>query len=123
VEAFEFLEQAQLRLDDENSVRFYAAEIYRLLGETCLRSGQNLDRAKYYFAKGLEIARAQKAKSMELRLCASICDLAEQGENADRYHSELRCIYESFSEGIDTVDLVNARARLQREGVRLATAV
>ena len=123
VEALKFLEQAQLRLDDDNSVRFYAAEIYRLLGETCFRSDQNLDRAKYYFAKGLEIARAQKAKSLELRLCVSICDLAEQGENADRYHSELRHIYESFTEGFDTIDLVNARARLQKEGVRLGTAV
>ena len=123
VEAFKFLEQAQLRLDDENSVRFYAAEIYRLLGETCLRSGQNLDRAKYYFVKGLEIARAQKAKSLELRLCVSTCDLAEQGENTNRYHSELRHIYESFTEGFDTIDLVNARARLQKEGVRLGTAV
>jgi class 3 adenylate cyclase/predicted ATPase len=120
VEARKFLEQAQMRLDGDNSVRFYAAEIYRLLGETCFRSDQNLDRAKYYFAKGLEIARAQKAKSLELRLCMSICDLAEQGENADRY-LELRYIYESFSEGFDTFDLVNAMAKLQKEGVRVAS--
>src|ERR1700745_1740174 len=55
-EAFGFLEQARSRLDDDNSVRFYAGEIYRLLGETYLRSDQNLDRAEHYFAKGLEIA-------------------------------------------------------------------
>jgi tetratricopeptide (TPR) repeat protein len=33
-QALDFLNQAQLRLDEENSERFYAAEIYRLLGET-----------------------------------------------------------------------------------------
>src|SRR5262249_2515799 len=32
-QAFDLLHQAQLRLDEENSERFYAAEIYRLLGE------------------------------------------------------------------------------------------
>jgi predicted ATPase len=36
-QALHFLDQARLRLDDENSERFYAAEIYRLLGETHLR--------------------------------------------------------------------------------------
>src|SRR6266516_4656901 len=45
-QAFDFLNQAQLRLDEKNSERFYAAEIYRLLGETYLRSRQDLDRAK-----------------------------------------------------------------------------
>src|SRR5215472_13205291 len=67
-QAFDFLEQAQLRLDEEDSERFYAAEIYRLLGETYLRSHQDLDQAERYLCKGLEIARQQKAKSLELRL-------------------------------------------------------
>ena len=38
-EALDFLEQAQARLNDENCERFYAAEIYRLLGEAHLRLG------------------------------------------------------------------------------------
>jgi predicted ATPase len=41
-QALEFLDQAQLRLDEEGSERFYAAEIYRLLGEAYLRSHQDL---------------------------------------------------------------------------------
>jgi class 3 adenylate cyclase/tetratricopeptide (TPR) repeat protein len=121
-EAFEFLEQARLRLDDDNSVRFYAGEIYRLLGETYLRSDQNLDRAKHHFAKGLEIAREQKAKSLELRLCLSICDSDELRESVGDRLSELKEIYESFSEGFDTADLVRARATLENEGIRLAGA-
>ena len=122
-QAIEFLEQARLRLDDDNSVRFYAAEIYRLLGETYLRSNQNLDQAKHYFAKGLEIARQQKSKSLELRLCLSICDLYELGGCDDKHRSELRDVYGSFSEGFETADLVKAGARLEKEGIRIAGAV
>jgi tetratricopeptide (TPR) repeat protein len=112
-QAFDFLNQAQLRLDEENSERFYAAEIYRLLGETYLRSRQDLDQAERYLCKGLKVAREQKAKSLELRLCASIYDLHEVRQNADKYRPQLGQIYRSFSEGFDTADLVRAKARLK----------
>ena len=113
-QAFDFLHQAQLRLDEENSAHFYAAEIYRLLGETHLRSNKNLDQAEHYFSKGLKIAREQNARSLELRLCLSMCDLYELGQNADKCRSQLGEIYGSFSEGFDTADLVRAKARLEK---------
>jgi predicted ATPase len=112
-QAFDFLNKAQSRLDEENSERFYAAEIYRLLGETYLRSGQDLDQAERCFCKGLEVAREQKAKSLELRLGVSIYDLHERRQNSDRYRPQLGEIYRSFSEGFDTMDLVRAKARLK----------
>jgi predicted ATPase len=116
-QAFEFLEQARLRLDDKNSERFYAAEIYRLLAETCLRLNQNQDQAKHYYSKGLNIAHEQQAKSFELRLCLGMCDLYGRGESAVNYRSLLRQIYASFSEGFDTPDLVKAKAILDLDGV------
>ena len=112
-QAFDFLDQAQARLDEENSERFYAAEIYRLLGETYLRSHQDLDQAERYLCKGLNVAREQKAKSLELRLCVSIYDLYELRQNADTYRSQLGEIYGYFNEGFDTTDLVRAKARLK----------
>jgi predicted ATPase len=112
-QAFDALHQAQLRLDGENSERFYAAEIYRLLGETYLRSRQDLDQAEHFFSKGLKVARDQRAKSLELKLCLSIYDLHEQGKNADKYRSELGEIYGAFSEGFDTTDLIKAKSRLK----------
>ena len=112
-QAVEFLDQAQLRLDEENSERFYAAEIYRLLGEAYLRSHQDLDQAEHYFCEGLKVAREQKAKSLELKLCVSIYDLYELRQNADKYRSQLGEIYGSFSEGFDTADLVRAKTRLK----------
>ena len=111
-QAFDFLDQAQVRLDEENSERFYAAEIYRLLGETYLRSHQDLDQAERHLCEGLKVAREQKAKSLELKLCLSIYDLYELRQNADKYRSQLSEIYGSFSEGFDTTDLVRAKARL-----------
>jgi predicted ATPase len=118
-QALEALNQARLRLGEENAEYFYAAEIYRLLGETHLRSHEDLDQAEHYFCKGLKIAREQKANSLELKLCVSICDMHDlrQGQNAGRDRSQLGEVYGSFNEGFDTTDLVRARARL-----RLATA-
>ena len=110
-QAFHFLDQARLRLQDENSERFYEAEIYRLLGETHMRS-QDLDQAEHYFGKGLKVAREQKAKSLELRLCVSMYDLYELRQIGERYRSQLGELYRSFTEGFDTADLVKAKARL-----------
>ena len=112
-QALEFLRQ--VRLKEEDTERFYAAEIYRLLGETYLRSSQNLDQAQQYFSKGLKLAREQNAKCFELRLCLSMCDLCDLRQNgyADTCHSQLGEIYGSFGEGFDTADLVRAKARLE----------
>jgi hypothetical protein len=109
----EFLNQGQLRLGEADGGQFYTAEIYRLLGEIYLQSNQNLDRAEHYFSKGLKTSREQKAKSLELRLCLSMCDLYDLRQNADRGHSELGEVYGSFSEGFDTADLARAKARLK----------
>src|SRR5713101_2695534 len=108
-QASDFLDQAQLRLGEENSERFYAAEIYRLLGETYLRSHRDLDQAEHFLCKGLKVAREQKAKSLELKVCVSIYDLYELRQNADKYRPQLGEIYGSFSEGFDTTDLVRAK--------------
>ena len=110
-QALEFLRQ--VRLDEESTGRFYAAEIYRLLGETYLRSNQNLDQAEHYFSKGLQVAREQKAKIFELRLLLSMSDLCDLRQNPDLCRPQLAQTYRSFSEGFDTVDLVKARARLE----------
>jgi len=112
-QARDFLAQAQLRLDEENSERFYAAEIYRLLGEAYLRSHQDLDEAERYLRKGLEVACEQKAKSLELKLRMSLYDLHELRQGSGEHRSQLAEIYGFFSEGFDTADLIMAKARLR----------
>jgi len=110
-QALEFLRH--VRLDKEHTERFYAAEIYRLLGEPYLRSNQNLDQAEQYFSKGLRLAREQNAKCFELRLCLSMCDLYDLRQNSNTYRSQLGETYGSFTEGYDTSDLVKAKASLE----------
>jgi class 3 adenylate cyclase/tetratricopeptide (TPR) repeat protein len=112
-QALEFLDQARSRLDEESSERFYAAEIYRLLGETHMRSRRDLDQAERFLCKGLEVAREQKAKSLELKVCMSMHDLYELRHDAGKYRSQLGEIYGFFNEGFDTTDLVRARAKLK----------
>src|SRR5262249_2344205 len=51
-QALEFLRQ--VKIEEENTERFYVAEIYRLLGETYLRSNQSLDQAEDYLSKGIK---------------------------------------------------------------------
>jgi predicted ATPase len=113
--AQKYLGQAQLRLDADNTERFYAAEIYRLLGETYLRSNQNLDQAEHYFSKGLKVAREQKAKFLELKLCLSLYDLSELKHNTANSRNALSQIHRSFTEGFDTIDLVKAKQKLENE--------
>lgn len=112
-QAFDALTLAQSRLNEESQERFYAAEIYRLLGEAHLRSNQDLTQAEHYFLKSLEIARAQHAKSFELRVCLSLCDLRELRPVTDKCSSRLSDVYGFFAEGFDTPDLKKAKARLQ----------
>jgi predicted ATPase len=111
-QALEFLKHAQARLEAENSERFYAAEIYRLLGEAYLRSNQDLDQAERYLRKGLAVAREQKAKSLELRLCLTLCDLDELRQGTANHCVQLAEVYGFFSEGFEAADLIRAKARL-----------
>ena len=113
-QALEFLSQAQSRIEEEDTARFYAAEIYRLLGETYLRSSQSVNRAEHYFSLGLKVAREQKAKSLELKLCLSLCELYDVTQNAEIGRSQLDEVYGFFREGFDTTDLMKAKARLTK---------
>ena len=56
-QALDFLKQAQLRLDEENCERFYAAEIYRLLGETYL------DRTKIWIRRSIIFVKVLKSRA------------------------------------------------------------
>jgi len=65
--------------------------------------------------KGLEVAHEQKAKSFELKLTVSIYDLYKARQAGDKYRPQLEEIYASFSEGLDTMDLLSAKERLNAD--------
>jgi predicted ATPase len=97
----------------ETGERFVEAETHRLRGNLLLaQSGNGSAEAEACYLKALEVARAQEARSLELR---AACDLArlwtERGERAGA-EDLLAPVYLSFGEGFDTADLKEAKALL-----------
>jgi predicted ATPase len=70
--------------------------------------------AEACYRKALEVARAQEARSLELRAARDLGQLwAERGERA-RAAELLASVYGWFTEGFDTADLQEAKALLAR---------
>jgi predicted ATPase len=69
--------------------------------------------AEARFQQALDVARRQRAKSLELRAAVSLSRLWQhQSKRADAYEL-LAPIYGWFTEGFDTADLQEARALLE----------
>jgi tetratricopeptide (TPR) repeat protein len=92
--------------------RLQEAEAYRLRGELLLRKSDETGAANS-FARAIEVARAQEAKSWELRATTSLARmLASQNRRAEA-RAALASIYSWFTEGFDTPDLLAAKALLE----------
>ena len=97
---------------------FYEAELYRLKGTLILQSSGDarLDssmqqEAQGCFQKAISVARQQGAKSLELRATVSLAQLwAVRDKEAAR--QMLADIYSFFTEGFDSVDLLQAKMLL-----------
>jgi predicted ATPase len=70
-------------------------------------------KAQAHFKRALEIARAQQARSWELRAAARLARLwRDQGRRAEA-RQVLAPVYGWFTEGFDTLDLKEAKALLE----------
>jgi predicted ATPase len=98
---------------DGNRVRYYEAELHRVRGELLLHLDSTDERrAEDSFRRAIETARAQDAKSFELRTAVSLARLwRDQGRRAEA-HDLLAPIYGWFTEGFDVPDLKDAKALL-----------
>jgi predicted ATPase len=95
---------------------YYAAEIYRKRGELLLHSGQQLSgEAQDCLARALSIARAQHAKSFELRAATSLARLWVTQKTHAQAQELLVPLVSWFTEGLDTADLREARALIQMQ--------
>jgi predicted ATPase len=93
--------------------RWWGAEIHRTAGEIALLShGHDTAKAQAYFERALEIARAQQARSWELRAAMSMARLRRDQDKRRQAHDLLATVYGWFTEGFDTLDLKQARALL-----------
>jgi len=87
------------------------AEIRRLEGNLLLAENGWAE-AEVCYVKALEVARAQEARSLELRAATSLAGLwAERGRSVEA-RDLLTPVYGWFTEGFDTRDLKEAQALL-----------
>jgi predicted ATPase len=89
------------------------AEIHRTAGEIALMSPEgDAAKAETHFERALAVAREQQAKSWELRAATSMARLwRDQGKRAEA-RDLLALVYRWFTEGLDTLDLKEAKAML-----------
>jgi predicted ATPase len=94
--------------------RQWETEICRVAGEIALRSPQpDFDAAQAHFERALKVARAQQAKSLELRAAMSVAQLWRDQGKRDEARELLAPIHGWFTEGFDTRDLKEAKALLE----------
>ena len=93
--------------------RWCETEVHRTAGEIALMSSEpDAAKAQTHFERALEIARAQQARSWELRAATSLARLwRDQGRRTEA-RGLLAPVYGWFTEGFDTPDLKEAKALL-----------
>jgi class 3 adenylate cyclase/predicted ATPase len=93
--------------------RWCEAEAHRVAGEIALKSPRrDVAKAQAYFEHSLTVARAQQAKSWELRAAMSLARLLSDQGKRQTARDLLAPVYDWFTEGFDTSDLRKAKALL-----------
>jgi predicted ATPase len=99
----------------DSGERFYLAELERLRGEILLTADGGTE-AEAGFQKAIEVARAQGAKTYELRAVTSLSRLWQQQGRVEEARRLLHECYDWFTEGFDTPSLTGARELLSELG-------
>src|SRR5262249_23938796 len=89
----------------------HVPELLRLRGELLVSTDRK--EAERCLARALELEQSQSSRSCALRAAMSLYR-TQRGKSAAKTLEELRRLYESFSEGFDTQDLLDAKAILDR---------
>ena len=93
--------------------KWFEAEVHRIAGEIALMASESeAIKAEAYFERSLDIARAQQAKSWELRAAMSMARLWRDQDKRQQAYDLLAPVYGWFTEGFDTLDLKEAKALL-----------
>jgi predicted ATPase len=94
--------------------KWFNVEVHRTAGEIALEPPEpDAAKAEVYFERALAVARAQQAKSWELRAAMSMARLWRDQGKRDAAHDLLAPVYGWFTEGFDTRDLKEAKALLK----------
>jgi predicted ATPase len=96
--------------------RWCVAELLRIKGELILREGaaQAATAAEEHFLHSLDWARRQGALSWELRTSTSLARLQHQWGGTQKARELLTPVYDRFTEGFETSDLMAAKGLLDQ---------
>jgi class 3 adenylate cyclase/predicted ATPase len=98
---------------ETTNVRWFEAYTRHIAGEIALMMTEpDAAKAEAYFEHALAVARAQQAKSWELRAAMSMARLWRDQGKRDEARSLLAPVYGWFTEGFETLDLKEAKALL-----------
>ncbi len=93
--------------------RWWEAELHRLRGDLLMASAGMDPEAEHCFRTAIEVARGQRARSLELRATVSLARLwCGQGKRGAA-RLLLARVYDQFTEGFDTPDLQDAQRLLE----------
>jgi class 3 adenylate cyclase/predicted ATPase len=96
---------------------WWESEVHHTAGEIALKSPEpDAAKAEAYFEHALAVARAQQAKSWELRAAMSMARLRRDQGKRNEGRDLLAPVYGWFTEGFDTLDLKEAKAPLDELG-------
>jgi predicted ATPase len=100
-----------LNIVERTDERVWEAELYRIWAETLLQQDKQ-SAAEECYHKALGISRQQRAKSFELRASTGLANLWKTQGQPDQARLFLEKIYDWFTEGFDTPDLIEAKSLL-----------
>ena len=87
------------------------SDIHRLAGEIALLAAEpDFATAERHFERAMTVARAQHAKSWELRVATSLARLRRDQGERNKARELLVPVYSWFTEGFGTCDLQKAKA-------------
>jgi class 3 adenylate cyclase/tetratricopeptide (TPR) repeat protein len=109
-EALQCLAEAAQNIETSDE-RFYEAELLRLRGEVLNAIGDGAAAEQNYY-QALATANRQSAKTLELRAAISLARRWRDQGKRDEARELLAPIFGWFTEGFDTLDLMEAKALL-----------
>jgi predicted ATPase len=103
-----------LTIAERTGDRCHEAELHRVKGELLLaESPDQSAMAEDCFRRAIKTAQRQLSRAWELRATMSLARLCQQQDRNDEAHIALVGIYEKYSEGFTTPDLVDAKKLLE----------
>jgi class 3 adenylate cyclase/tetratricopeptide (TPR) repeat protein len=100
-----------LAVAEKNDDRCHEAELHRLKGELLLAKSHD-EAAERSFCQAIATARRQESRAWELRATMSLARLRQQQGRRHEALAALAAIFDTYTEGFTTPDLVDAAALL-----------